>query len=107
MKLIKIKDSKNFWYLYDMVNGDTKIDRKLLLSSYKSGYLYGIKKENQIIPCLCIRNNHYVLFIWVHTNYRNQGIGRYLLKSLNIKYVYIRDIFNITFFSKCDLICVM
>ena len=111
--ILRISNAKQFWRLYDDLPETIVLQyRDMLLYSYNEGTLYRLTK----IPCFCICKNQFIFFLWMDPNFRKKGIATQFLQLLEKKAKYVdincipkhgSTIDMISFFDKCNIICVI
>jgi len=118
LKLVKITDSRKFWYLYDELEtsmGGTVLHRGCIVEAFRNGHLYGLEVEETdemyeknereknsifcrskhgefswyLLPCFCINKEDWAMMIWTHSRARKKGFATKLTELLGIKTAYI------------------
>ncbi|WP_339044358.1 hypothetical protein [Cardinium endosymbiont of Tipula unca] len=120
-RLKQIDTVKEFWYLFDWFLDDKSNfihNREEILSEFKSGALYGLKKQeatftnnseplSYLLPCFCSvfkdGTDNVACMMWVHTQARKSGLGRQLVELLEIKKAYDPQPNSLEFWNKCGV----
>lgn len=105
IKLLNIDNGWDFWCLFDALCKESSLlyDRTQIVDAYKNGNLYGLKvKETEemnarsammdkiflnclyLLPCLCIKEDKKIAFLWIHHSAQNIGIDKKFTELLRI-----------------------
>jgi hypothetical protein len=124
-----IDECEDFWCLIDSIVGDMDRDlqthkekkgfyhhRTIILEAFQQGRLFGLRTINEevseiccpgslyLLPCFCIvdpENKKEAIMIWTESRYRCKGLGKSLLKKLDIESARGISLKSVDFWIKC------
>lgn len=93
IKLCSIKQSYEFWYLFnELANDNSELlkERNYILDAYISKKLYGLEEigkidgmiENDLLPCFCIIHSNEITMIWSHSRTKKNSFDTKLIQLL-------------------------
>lgn len=84
MKVIKVKKLQKLQkeYLIEQVTND----KERFFDNLPTNESYTITENDTIIPAFINIKNDTAILLWVSKEFRKKGYGKFLVKSLNIKY---------------------